>query len=323
MITFIYITCRKNPKLEWFVDSLCNQKDDTPIQLVIVDYDLQFDETRRELFSKIVRNRLDFVHVSSKPNPVQGKYRLTSINYFSAGSARNTGICYAKYDYLVFIDDTSIMKEGSFSEILKCANEKIIVSFGYKKVRAMVIEDGKFISGRFDEHGTDSRWNQGLEFRKISGSQLFGYSASPLSVILSVNGYDEICNTMGGEDYHYGVRVEKLNIPIYYNRNVTFYESEDFANQAGCLFLRRDPVFNKEKYEAMMVIYNVSKRWVEDGAYDLTHLILDMLLRDKSWTEGNNYNLAELRDKIQKGGEFESKFDPDMKSVEGLYLRDL
>jgi hypothetical protein len=54
MITFIYITCRNEPKLEWFVDSLCNQKDNTPIQLVIVDYALQFDETRKELFSKIL-----------------------------------------------------------------------------------------------------------------------------------------------------------------------------------------------------------------------------------------------------------------------------
>jgi glycosyltransferase involved in cell wall biosynthesis len=322
MITFIYITCRNEPKLEWFVDSLCNQKDNTPIQLVVVDYALQFDETRKELFSKIVRERLDFIHIPSKPNPVQGKYRLTSKNYFSAGSARNTGICYAKYDYLVFVDDTSVMEEGAFNEIVKCAKEKIIVSFGYKKLWEMVVENGKRLSSRSEQSGVDSRWNQGDQFRRIGGSQLFGYSASPLSVILKVNGYDEICNTMGGEDYHYGVRVEKLNIPIYYNANVIFYESEDLADQ-GDVFTRRDPLLNKEQYETLMTKYNITKRWVPDGRYDLSHLTLDMLIRNKFWTEGNDFNLAELRTKIQQGGEFETKFDPDMKTIEGLYYRDL
>lgn len=322
MISFIYITCRNEPKLEWFVDSLCNQKDDTPIQLVVVDYALQFDETRKELFSKIVRERLDFIHIPSKPNPVQGKYRLTSKNYFSAGSARNTGTCYAKYDYLVFVDDTSIMEEGSFNELVNCAKQKIIVSFGYKKLWEMVVENGKRLSSRSEQSGIDSRWNQGDQFRRIGGSQLFGYSASPLSVILQVNGYDEICNTMGGEDYHYGMRVEKLNIPIYYNRKVVFYESEDLADQ-GDVFTRRDPLLTKEHYEELMAKYNILSRWVPDAQYDLTHLILDMLLRNKSWTEGNTFTLSDLRNHIQSGGDFNNEFDPDMKTVEGLYYRDL
>ena len=322
MISFIYITCRKEPKLEWFVDSLCNQKDDTPIQLVIVDYELQYDETRKELFSNIVRERLDFIHVSSKPNPVQGKYKLTSKNYFAAGSARNTGICYAKYDYLVFVDDTSVMAEDSFIELVKCAKEKLIVSFGYKKVWEMVVENGKLISKRSEESGVDSRWNQGSEFRKIGGSQLFGYSASPLSVIIRVDGYDEICNTMGGEDYHYGMRVEKLNIPIYYNRNVVFYESEELADQ-GNVFMRRDPLLTKEHYEELMTKYNIPSRWVSDARYDLSHLVLDMLIRNKSWTEGNTFTLSDLRNHIQTGGTFNNEFDPDMKTIEGLYYRDL
>lgn len=322
MITFVYITCRKDPKLEWFVDALCNQKDNTPIQLVIVDYELQFDETRKELFSKIVRNRLDFVHVPSKPSPYQGKYKLTHINYFSAGSARNTGICYVKYDYIAFIDDLSTFEEGSFNQIVECARKNIVVSFGYKKVYDICVEDGKIITKREEPSGIDSRWNQGDAFRQIGGGQLYGYSASPLSVLLKVNGYDEICNGQGGEDYHYGIRVDKLGIPIYYNRNVTFYESENFADQ-GSVFVRRDPLLPIELYTSLMNKYNVSRRWVDDARYDLSHFMLDLLTRDNYYAEGNNYNLAELRDKIQKGGEFENNFDKDMKSIDGVYLRDL
>jgi glycosyltransferase involved in cell wall biosynthesis len=322
MITFVYITCRNEPKLEWFVDALCNQKDSTPIQLVIVDYALQFDDTRKELFSKIVRDRVDFIHVPSKPSPVQGKYRLTSKNYFSAGSARNTGICYAKYDYLVFVDDTSIIEEGSFSEIVKCARKNIVVGFGYKKVHDLSVVDGKVITKREEQSGIDSRWNQGTEFREMHGSQLYGYSASPLSVVLRVNGYDEICNTLGYEDLHYGILVSKLKIPVYYNKKVVFYESEELADQ-GNVFTRRDPLLTKEHYESLMVKYNVTKRWKPEGRFDLSHFLLDLLMRDKCWTEGNDYNLAELRTKIQQGGEFETKFDPDMKTIEGLYYRDL
>jgi glycosyltransferase involved in cell wall biosynthesis len=322
MITFIYVTCRRDPKLEWFVDSLCNQKDDTPIQLVIVDYELQYDETRRELFSNIIRGRVDFIHVSSKPNPVQGKFKLTSKNYFAAGSARNTGICYAKYDYLVFVDDTSIMSDGNFSELVKCAREKLVVAFGYKKVYELSVIDGKIITKREHQAGIDCRWNQGVPFRQIGGSQVFGYSASPLSVILQVNGYDEICNTMGGEDYHYGMRLEKLGIPIYYNRNVVFYESEELADQCN-VFLRRNPLLTKEKYQELMTKYNITKRWVPDARYDLVTLVLDMLTRNKPWAEGNAYILSELRTYIQNGGTFNNVFDPDTKSIEGLYCRDL
>jgi hypothetical protein len=151
---------------------------------------------------------------------------------------------------------------------------------------------------------------------------VFGYSASPLSVILQVNGYDEICNTMGGEDYHYGMRLEKLGIPIYYNRNVVFYESEELADQCN-VFLRRNPLLTKEKYHELMTKYNITKRWVPDARYDLVTLVLDMLTRNKPWAEGNAYILSELRTYIQNGGTFNNVFDRDTKSIEGLYYRDL
>ena len=43
MISFVYITCRKDPKLEWFLDSLYNQAlainfDLKLIQIICQDY---------------------------------------------------------------------------------------------------------------------------------------------------------------------------------------------------------------------------------------------------------------------------------------------
>lgn len=327
MLTFIYTTCRKNPKLEWFVDSLYKQvlecKFDTEkIQLVIVDFELQYDNTRQDNVTQLINNRFDFVHAPSKPSPWQGKYRLTSRDCFSASLARNTGICYAKHSYIVFIDDLSVIGPNSFKHIVEYAVQNKVVAFSYKKVWDMDVKDGEIINKRETVGGTDSRWSQGEEFRQIGGSQLFGYSASPLSVLLSVNGYDEICNSIGGEDYHYGMRIEKLSIPIYYSRHVVFYESEDHADQ-GNVFLRRDPLISEEFYKLLMEKYKITNRWVQTARTDVSHLVLDMLTRNKSWTEGNDYVLSELRNKIQSGGSFDCLFDVNMKTIDGIFLRDI
>ena len=73
MLTFIYSTCRKNPMFHWFVDSLFIQAneckfDTSKIQIVIVDFELQYDSTRIEMVKKIINNRFDYTHVESKPS---------------------------------------------------------------------------------------------------------------------------------------------------------------------------------------------------------------------------------------------------------------
>jgi glycosyltransferase involved in cell wall biosynthesis len=323
MLSFVYTTCRKNPKFEWFVDSLYNQVieekfDITSIEIVMVDFELQYDETRRETMKQIVNNRFQFTHVEPMPSPWQGKHRLTSRDCFSASLARNTGICYVSGSYVFFIDDLSVLEPGSFKHMVDYAKENIVVAFAYKKVWDLTVDKGSITNKRETEAGTDSRWNQGPEFRRIGGSQLFGYSGSPLSVLVSVNGYDEICNSIGGEDYHYGMRIEKLNIPIFYSRSVIFYESEDLSDQ-GNVFLRRDPLLEPGHYSQLMQIYNVTRRWVPNARTDISHFVLDLLTRNKSWTEGNVYSLVDLR----KTKQFVSTFHPDLKTLDGVYLRDL
>lgn len=327
MITFVYTTCRKNPKLEWFIDSLYNQVveekyDISNIEIVVVDFELQYDETRKELVKKIINDRFKFVHVEPMPSQWQGKYRICSRDCFSASLARNTGVCYASNPYIFFVDDLCVLEPGSFKHMIEYANQKIIVAFAYKKVWDLEVEKGVIVHKREEQSGIDSRWNQGDLFRRIGGSQLFGYSGSPLSVLLTVNGYDEICNSVAGEDYHYGMRVEKLAIPIYYSRHVVFNESENLADQ-GNVFLRRDPVLTEEQYSQLMKQYQIPARWVPRARTDVSHLILDMLIRNKSWTEGNAYTLKDLRQTIQNGGSFQTEFDPTIKTLDGVFLTDL
>ena len=324
-LSFVYTTCRKDPKLVWFVDSLYNQireigYDLSKIQLVVVDFELQYDESRRNMVDGIVHSRFDYVHVPPKPSPWQGVHRLMSCNAFSASLSRNTGVCYARHPYLFFIDDLCVLAPGSFVHMIEYAKRNIIVGFSYKKVHDLVVTEGNIVNVREVSHGIDTRYHLDM-FTRLPGSSLFGYSASPLSAILTVNGYDEICNSIAGEDYHYGIRVEKAGNEIYYSKHVLFYETEDTMHEVT--FLRRDPLLTEEDYANQMKRFNIHRRWNPNGRTDISHLVLDLLTRDKTWTEGNDYNLAELRNAIQNGGSFPATFDPDMKTIEGVFLRDL
>jgi hypothetical protein len=190
MLTFIYITCRKDPKFEWFVDSLYNQIleakfDPSKIQFVIVDYELQYDGTRKQIITDIIKNRFEFVHVEPKPSSIQGKYKITSKDYFACSIPRNTGICYAKYKYLFFIDDLCVLSPGSFKHMLEYATKNIVVGFSYKKVFELSVDNGEIKHCREHPGGIDSRLTHiNPTFSKISGGQLFGYSASPLDCLL-------------------------------------------------------------------------------------------------------------------------------------------
>lgn len=326
MLSFIFCTCRKDPKFEWFVDSLYNQVvensfDPSKIQIVLVDFELQYDSSRIEQFKAIAHNKFELTHVEPKPSPYQGKYRLTSKNYFTASNARNTGVCYAKHDYIYFIDDLSVLKPGSFKHMLDYATKKIVVNFSYKKVFELSVESGNIRKMRETVSGTDCRVQQGPPFREIKGLQFYGYSGCPTEEILKVNGYDEICTSMGGEDYQCGVRLEKKGTKIYYSSNVMFFESEEHADQ-GNVFIRRDPLLPAQLYSQLLKKYDVKTRYVE-GRTDLSHFVLDLLTRNKFWTEGNNFNLTELRTNILKGGSFNNVFPPDLKTLEGINISDL
>lgn len=121
-ISFVYSTCRENPYLEWFVETLYTQyiKNKINIQLVIVDYYLQFDNDRKIYISNIINNKFEFVHISPMPCMFQGLDKITKNNYFSASLPRNTGICHCKYDYICFIDDLCALGNNSLDSNRFC-----------------------------------------------------------------------------------------------------------------------------------------------------------------------------------------------------------
>jgi nucleoside-diphosphate-sugar epimerase len=110
---------------------------------VFVSTNKVYGDNPNKIRMQELEDRFEFVHVSPMPSAYQGKNKLSKLNYFCCSIARNTGVCYAKYPYIAFIDDLSVMGNGSLHEIVNCANKNIVAAFAYKKVFNLEVEDGK------------------------------------------------------------------------------------------------------------------------------------------------------------------------------------
>lgn len=306
MISIIYCTNRIDPKFEWFVDSLANQTTEDErkhIELIFIDTcnDSRFDIneiSRAELVRIAVDGRFKYKRSQPKPNVYQGKERKTKTEMFSPSNARNTGILISEGNYLVFADDVSVLMPGWWFAVKQAYEKNMIVCGSYQKHFEMVVDKGNLVSSRSHQGGIDSRWNGGNNGGPvpIQGSQLFGCSFGiPAIDIIAVNGFDEICDSIGGEDYQLGIRLNHAGKRIYYDRRMFTVESEELHNQPY-LMLRDDRVLSPEAYMAKLSEFGVSKRHI-NGNWDSSHMVLDLLYElRQTWTLGNNFNLGADRE---------------------------
>jgi len=95
-LTIAFITGRQEPLFERFMGSLLNQiKPGDNISVIVVDY------YGRQFTSYVP----DIISVEPKPTPWQGRYRLTSRDYWAMSSARNTAFLYCNTEWIAFVDD--------------------------------------------------------------------------------------------------------------------------------------------------------------------------------------------------------------------------
>lgn len=312
LITICYLTNRNNPRFEWFLDSFINQyKDEVPIEIIIIDGSenpFRYMDTMPELIKD-----LNISAYRPKPTSWQGEHRVTTQNYFAASNARNTGIIYAKGDYIVFVDDLSVLLPGWWTQVVKAYKENYIVFGAYKKVGKLVVEDGKVESFEELPAGNDSRYWQGS--RWCRGDLLFGCSfGAPIEWLLSINGLDEICDGMGYEDTNLGLRLEKKGYRMFYDMQMMTYESEE-AHHEETSFLRVDKLLTEEQYNECRERLGITGWYQQGGRTDCSHLLMDMIRtndrtlsfgegtkepvkypQDPSWTWGNGFVLRQLRE---------------------------
>lgn len=293
-ISIVYITYRSTPRFDWFVASLAREIGDEEFEVIFVD-GLHSIERGREL-AALVGDRFAFRHVAAKPSPYNGAHRLTRRDYFAAASARNTGLIYASKSYVVFVDDLSVVMPGWWAQVREAARQGYVVTGAYQKHWEMRVDNGLLLDSRSEPSGIDSRWNQGDDGHnvRVGGAQLFGASfGAPRTLMLELNGCDELCDSIGGEDWQLGLRIEWSGAPIYYSRRMLTIESEELHRQ-GTPALRIDKVTEPELYMARLADFGVSRRFIE-GRYDSSHMLLDILFGTQSLQPmGNYYFLPDL-----------------------------
>lgn len=222
-LTVCYQTCRRESKIEWFLDSLRREcaGDLDAVKLVVVD----FYANERSHAGLCWDGPA--VHVPPKPNVWQGPHRLTKEDYFAAANSRNTGLCHAPDGWIVYVDDLSVLMPGWLRCVRDAMHGHYIVFGSYKKVRNLVVRGGVAVS--YDEFhgGIDSRWPQGADGPvPCAGDWLYGCSfAAPVEALLTIGGLPEICDGLGFEDVITGIALQNAGYSFKYDRRMLTLES--------------------------------------------------------------------------------------------------
>lgn len=295
-ISIIYSTNRKEPKINWFLDSLRNQTNEeerTFIEIIIIRHpEAVLNEEEKE-----AAKGFNVQVALPKDSLYAGPKRKSKTEMFSPSSARNTGIILSSGEYLVFVDDVSVLMPGWWAAVWQGYVNKRITCGSYWKQFDMVVENGNLVSSRPHDMGRDSRWNlSNGKPVKISGTQVFGCSlAIPASDIIGINGFDELCDSIGGEDYQLGIRLQHNGKTLWYDVSMYTVESEELHNQ-DYLMRREDRVLPKDKYMKQLSGFGVDRRVQPNGNWDSSHMILDILYgTQQRQARYNYYNIDECR----------------------------
>lgn len=287
-----FITSRENCEIEWFLDSFIPQIEaGDEIEIIMIDgaaqYSFRADYTR-------------FSRVPAKPNIFSGKHRLTKSDWWSKSSSINTFLCIAKHPNILMVDDRCVVLPGFLKTIKE--NQGIILAGSYEKRTSMTVEKGVIINGGIVS-GEDGRaiYTKGKP-TQCGGEWLFGCClAMPLEFALAINGWPERCNALSFEDVIAGLLLQNNKFPMKFNPNAKMIEDRT-PDKLGTP-IRRE---SKEKHpNDTNDKAHTSLRWVKTAM-----------------KSDNDFDIRELRAKIQAGGEFPIPNNPDAKDwFDGKLIR--
>lgn len=271
-ITIAFTTSRYEPHFKWFMDSLAKQGGVDKSQRVIV-VDLHRD--KRNFEGEFIK------HVFPKPTVWQGSQRLTDKDWWAMSNSRNTAICLCETDYIVFLDDRCVLGERWVQGVRDAAENDYAVCGTYEKWHGMKVVDGRIVEpGRLD--GKDSRQQtRGVEncYHQFWG----GTMGMPLEWALKVNGFEELIDGLGAEDYMMGMHLCNAALLTKYDPRIKVIQ-------------------DRTPGECFPVMLKTSKERFPNDKEDKGHKAIE---RFGSQTHASHHwNLREIRSRVLAGEDF-------------------
>lgn len=246
--------------------------------------------------------------VEAKPNPWQGKHRLTKEDWFAASNSRNTLLCHARGSHIAYVDDLSVLMPGWFNAVKQAVAGNYICCGSYQKVSKLSVKDGKVIAWEDAKNsegkpvGLDNRRNvQMPDLADCGGHWMYGCSVViPINMLLAINGWPEdLCDGHGFEDVLTGLCLKNNGFPMKFDKRMMTLESEEHHHI--------EKSFRREDYGK--------------SPNDKSHAALGIAQQSKSFP--NTYNVAEMRQTILNGGEFPVRQIPDREWYTKKHLSEL
>src|ERR1041385_5671507 len=124
-LTVVYVTARREPKIEWFFDSLDRETggDYSNTKVVVVDsflWSRDADMVRLAFYNDKTK-----LAVTPKPTIWQGEHRITKQDWWAKCNSMNTGICLCETEWIAFVDDRSVLSHGW----LQCVQDSMIHNY--------------------------------------------------------------------------------------------------------------------------------------------------------------------------------------------------
>lgn len=280
-LTVAYVTARRDPRINWFFDSLRAQS--AGFEKIIVVDNFAESEVRREIVARQFRNVFDgfgydLIHVPPKPNIWNGPHRLTKEDWWAKSNALNTAICLCKTDWIAFVDDRSVLVAGWCASVREATMENYAVCGTYEKRANMEVKSGQIINPGA-VLGVDHRPQDQHTFP--TKDWYGGHGALPLEWCLKVNGFSEdLCDSLGSEDSMFGCTLFNSGYPIRYDPRMKIIEDRTPGEIDGALKRADKGVSPNDKSHAIVSI-----------------------LRDKTHSQ-NSYDIRNMRDRILNGEPF-------------------
>lgn len=272
-LTIAYITSRKSPHFEWFIQSLDSQLlAGQKINVILVD--ALFKERDGLLYYPFLEDcsfARRILHIAPKPNIWQGEHRATAQDWWAASNARNTAICCCQTDWIAFVDDRSVLLPNWLACVEAAMKQGYAVCGSYEKVINLKVEAGRVIT--YEEptnekaipSGKDCRLNApDLQKNGASlcpGAWWFGCAnAVPMEWALAVNGYDETCDGVSMEDVIFGIMLKNNGYPICFDPRMKMLEDRTPGTLEPLMRREDKGKSPDDKSHAMLKMLEGSKR---------------------------------------------------------------